>query len=462
MIGVRRLSAALVVAAAAVSCKQREPDASQIAESGGADSVIDATRDAFAQATPRLTEPHRRQFFVGNSFFNQTWVTAPASVATRDGLGPLFNATSCSTCHFKDGRSRPPEPGGKMETMLLRVSIPPRTSAGNAPLGDPVYGDQIQGRAIPGVPAEADVQVEYDALPGRFSDGASYTLARPRFSLKQLGYGAPAAGLQMSGRVAPALVGLGLLEGVPEAALLELADPDDRDHDGISGRVNRVPDVEKGRLVPGRFGWKAEQPTVRQQSAGAFLGDMGLTSSLFPQENCQKAQAACRSAPNGGAPEVEAHVLDAVALYARSLAVPVRRRPHDPEVIAGEALFRKLGCASCHRPTLRSEPPTDMPELEAQAIHPYTDLLLHDMGDGLSDGRPAFEADGREWRTPPLWGIGLIPKVNQHTRLLHDGRARTLEEAILWHGGEAEQARDRFAELPSDDRDRLRLFLQDL
>jgi CxxC motif-containing protein (DUF1111 family) len=457
-----RVCAVALCGLSSLACQNDEFGPTEVAESGGADSVTDATRDAFSQPTPRLSETHRRKFFVGNSFFNQTWISAPASVATRDGLGPLLNAPSCSTCHFKDGRSRPPDPGGSMETMLFRISIGNASTAAGAPIGDPVYGDQIQHRAVPGVPPEARVIVEYEELPGAFADGQRYSLRKPRYRLVELGYGAAAPGLLVSPRVAPALVGLGLLEGIPESTLERLADPDDRNRDGISGRLNRVPDVRNKRIVPGRFGWKAEQPTVLQQSAGAFLGDMGLTSSLFPRENCEKTQDACRSAPNGGAPEVEPHVLEAVALYARTLAVPVRRKAQDRDVARGEELFRAIGCAHCHVPTLRAEPPADLPELAAQEIHPYTDLLLHDMGEGLSDGRPVFEAQGREWRTPPLWGVGLVPKVNEHAFFLHDGRARGSSEAILWHDGEAARARERFRHLPRSDRLHLLAFLEDL
>jgi CxxC motif-containing protein (DUF1111 family) len=457
-----RLGAIAVLGLSSLGCHEDGFGAMGVPESGGADSVVDATQDAFSQPTPRLSQAHRRKFFVGNSFFNQSWVAAPASVTTRDGLGPLMNAPSCSTCHFKDGRGRPPDAGGRLESMLLRISVAAPAKNTGAPVGDPVYGDQIQDRAIPGVPAEARVIVEYEELPGAFADGERYSLRKPRYRLVELGYGPTAPELLMSPRVAPALVGLGLLESIPESTLEHLADPEDRDRDGISGRLNRVPDLLQKRSAPGRFGWKAEQPSVLQQSAGAFLGDMGLTSSLFPHENCEKTQNACRAVESGGNPEVEPHVLAAVALYVRSLAVPVRRKARDLDIARGEELFRAIGCALCHVPTLRTAALPDLPELAAQEIHPYTDLLLHDMGEGLSDARPSFEAQGREWRTPPLWGIGLVHKVNQHALFLHDGRARGLSEAILWHDGEAQRARERFQRLPRSDRLHLLAFLEDL
>jgi CxxC motif-containing protein (DUF1111 family) len=312
------------------------------------------------------------------------------------------------------------------------------------------------------VPPEADVKVDYEEISRAFADGSSYTLRKPHYRLETLGYGAPSSGLQMSPRVAPQLIGLGLLEGVAPETLEKLADPQDRDHDGISGRLNQVMDHAKQALAIGRFGWKAEQPTVTQQIAGAFLGDMGLTSGLFSDDGCGQGQDACRAAPNGGVPEVEPHVLDAITVYACSLAVPARRDLDVPSVKRGEGLFETLGCARCHVPTLRSLPLALLPELTEQDIHPYTDLLLHDMGEGLSDERPSFEAEGREWRTPPLWGIGLVSKVNEHTFFLHDGRARNLGEAIVWHDGEARASREDFERLPRSDRESLIAFLESL
>jgi CxxC motif-containing protein (DUF1111 family) len=214
--------------------------------------------------------------------------------------------------------------------------------------------------------------------------------------------------------------------------------------------------------VLGRFGWKANQPSIEQQSAGAFLGDIGLTSPLFPEQNCTAVQEACRAAPTGGDPEVDQEKIDAVTFYARYLAVPARRDADDSTVRHGEALFAAIGCASCHFTTLVTGDLDDAPALSAQRIHPYTDLLLHDMGTDLADDRPDYEADGREWRTPPLWGLGLIATVNRHTLLLHDGRARGVAEAILWHGGEGETARETFRNLPREDRAALVRFLESL
>jgi CxxC motif-containing protein (DUF1111 family) len=429
--------------------------------SGGAATVFDETHDAFSLPAPILSEEHHRSFFVGNSYFNQNWVSAPSSVETRDGLGPLFNARSCSTCHFKDGRGRPPEAGGAMVSELVRISVAGRGPHGE-PVPDPVYGDQLQGGALPQVPAEAEVHVDYDGVAGAFADGERYELRKPHLRLEHLGYGAMSSAVLMSARVAPAMIGLGLLEAVPESALRNLADPDDRNHDGISGRLNIVWDAVHNAKAVGRFGWKAEQPTVLQQSAGAFLGDMGLTSWIFPHENHTERQHECDALPNGGSPEVGEDILRHVALYARSLGVPARRHPLDAPVAHGGELFMKAGCALCHVPTLHTEALADMPEVAGLEIHAYSDLLLHDMGDGLSDERPTFEAEGREWRTPPLWGIGLVRRVNQHTLLLHDGRARDAGEAVLWHDGEGRAAREAFAGMSHDDRQALLAFLESL
>jgi CxxC motif-containing protein (DUF1111 family) len=453
-------SRAWIVAALAVACGRGRSDA-EVALSAGAATVFDTTRDAFSQPIPTLSHEHRTAFFVGNSFFGQNWVLAPASVEARDGLGPLFNARSCSACHFKDGRSRPPEPGAPFSVALLRVSIPGKGPHGE-PLPDPVYGDQIQGNAVPGVPREADVIAAYEPIDGAFADGARYSLRKPRYHLENLGFGPVSTELLMSPRVAPALIGVGLLEAIRISDLEALADPGDTNHDGISGRLNVVWDAVRGARAPGRFGWKAEQPSIRQQVATAFLGDIGITTSVFPDENCNARERPCEAQPNGGAPEATAGVLDAIVLYARTLAVPARRNGKDPRLRRGETLFTEARCAGCHVPSFTTSAVEDVPELGGQTVHPYTDLLLHDLGPGLADDRPTFDAGGSEWRTAPLWGIGLVPTVNGHSLYLHDGRARTLTEAILWHAGEAAAARAAFVTMNAADRGALVDFVASL
>ncbi|HZQ46926.1 MAG TPA: di-heme oxidoredictase family protein, partial [Verrucomicrobiae bacterium] len=429
--------------------------------SGGEKTVFDATKNAFGFPLHNLKEEHRASFFVGHSFFNNNWVVAPASTAGRDGLGPLFNARSCSACHFKDGRSKPPDPAKAMVAMLMRISVPGKGSH-HEPMPDPIYGGQIQGQGIPGVPPEADVFVEYEERSGRFADGQEFSLRKPVYQIKNLGYGPLAKNAMTSPRVAPGMIGLGLLEAVPEETLRSLAAAQRRNGDGISGRLNLVWDSAAGKTMPGRFGWKAEQPTVRQQTATAFVEDIGITSSVMPCENYTAHEGICAKQPSGGSPEVSDKILHDVVAYSCTLAVPARRNWTDATVARGKELFSQANCAACHAPKLQTGESAEFPELSNQTIHPYTDLLLHDMGEGLADGRPVFEAGGRDWRTPPLWGIGLVSKVNGHTCFLHDGRARNLAEAILWHDGEARVAREKFQAFPRVDRDALIAFLQSL
>lgn len=446
----------------ACACGEKGPEPGEEL-SGGDTTVHDTTRNAFTLAARNLQGERRDAFFVGNALFNRNWVTAPSSTEGLDGLGPTFNAPSCAACHFKDGRGKPPtEQDEKPLSLLFRLSIPGQDAHGG-PLGDPTYGGQLQPQSILGVPAEGEVALTHTLLEGRYADGTAYTLEVPHYALVDLAFGPAHPELMMSPRVAPVMVGLGLLEAIPDATLESLADPDDKDGDGISGRINHVWDVEHQEVRVGRFGWKANQPSLRQQNAGAFRGDIGITSDLFPEEECTAAQPACNAAPSGGAPELDAHKLEQMTFYTRMLAVPARRDMEQPEVLRGRRLFREeLDCAKCHVPRHETGTVEDAPELSKQVIFPYTDLLLHDMGPELADNRPDFEATGSEWRTPPLWGIGLVETVNRHTRFLHDGRARSLEEAILWHGGEAERSRERFRNLSATDRAALLRFLESL
>ncbi len=430
------------------------------ARSGGDATVFDVSSNAFGLAIPSLTSLERRAFAVGNNFFNDNWVTAPASTDGRDGLGPLFNAQSCSSCHFHDGRGQPPENDEDPERgMLLRLSVPGVGPHGE-PRPDPAYGGQLQDRAINGVLPEGMIQILEKLVDHTYPDGATVTLSEPTHQIAEPAYG-PVTASMFSPRVAPPIHGSGLLEAVPEEEILAAADPGDADGDGVSGRPNRVWEIATGDSVIGRFGWKANVPTLEQQVASAFEGDIGITSSLFPEQPCTPIERACVQAPTGGDPELDDHKLERVTFYSSTLAVPARRDTDDPVVEEGESLFATVGCTACHRETLHTGD-SEIDGLASQVIHPYTDLLLHDMGAGLADGRPEFEASGSEWRTPPLWGIGLTEVVSGHTRFLHDGRARSLEEAILWHGGEAEGARSRFESLTAEQRAALLAFLESL
>ncbi|MCP5467725.1 MAG: thiol oxidoreductase [Deltaproteobacteria bacterium] len=430
--------------------------------SGGDTTVFINTNEAFSKFAKNLTLAQQSDFKLGNSFFEQDWVSAPASTKARDGLGPTFNANSCASCHAKDGRGAAPlNPDEEPIALLLRISIPGETPEG-APLGDPHYGDQIQNRSILNILPEASVSVGYEEVLGTYVDGESYSLRQPIYSVEDLNFGELDPDVMISPRIAPQMIGMGLLEAIPESTLQSLSDPEDLDGDGISGRLNYVWDVASQSKQVGRFGWKANQPSVRQQVAGAFLGDIGITSSFFPNENCPPAQLECLESPNGGSPELQEDVFDLVTFYSQTLAVPARRNWTDPTVLEGKVLFKKIGCTKCHTPQHVTSLDYPVSQLAGQTIRPYTDLLLHDMGPGLADGRPDFEADGSEWRTPPLWGIGLIKTVNGHNHLLHDGRARGFAEAILWHGGEATEAKEKFRQLNKIEREALIKFLGSL
>jgi len=265
------------------------------------------------------------------------------------------------------------------------------------------------------------------------------------------------------------MIGLGLLEAIPEEQIMAHADPDDADGDGISGRPNRVWSQLHEKEMLGRFGWKANVPTIIEQNAGAFSGDIGISTTLHPSGagECTERQTSCIDAPSGNSPkcqnvEVGDELFELMTFYTQNLAVPPRRYADDPEVLKGKALFHQTGCAQCHQPNFLTGDVPEQPHLSNQRIWPYTDMLLHDMGEGLADNRPDGKASGSEWRTPPLWGIGLTETVSDHTQFLHDGRARNLTEAILWHGGEGQAARDLFAALDKEDRDRLLAFVNSL
>jgi CxxC motif-containing protein (DUF1111 family) len=429
---------------------------------GGAGTRPIASGDAFTFQMPNSPKEHQRPFSFGNRLFNTNWVEAPGSVKAFDGLGPMFNRVSCAGCHTHDGRGSPPENGeGPMDSMLIRLSVPGAGPHGG-PNPHPAYGDQLSERALPSIVPEGRVRIAYEEVTGVYGDGGTYALRRPHYEITDLGYGTLGDGILMSPRVAPQVIGLGLLQSVPEETLEALADPGDRDGDGISGRLNHVWDIQKQALRPGRFGWKANQPNLRQQNAGAALGDIGITNALASGENCSGPQTGCKSAATGGAPEMSDEFLDKLTLYTMTLAVPAQRNADDPLVTKGAGLFRDFGCAACHMPSLKTGSDSGFPEVSGQTIHPFTDLLLHDMGEGLADRRPDFEATGTEWRTPPLWGLGLIKTVNGHGALLHDGRARGPAEAILWHGGEAEAAKEAFRTAPKEERDALIAFLRSL
>ena len=442
------------------------------ARSGGSATVRKTDQNAFSLPSANLPPSRRVDFSVGNSFFRNPWVIAPSTTTARDGLGPLFNTNACQGCHIKDGRGHPPEPDdSNAVSMLVRLSIPdtPAYAKVIEQLGvvpEPVYGGQFQDMAVPGVLPEGKVRVDYTSVSVRFKDGTEIELRKPSLNITQLNYGPMHPDTRFSARVAPPMIGLGLLEAIPEEAILANAEAQAKAKDGIAGRPNRVWDDQQQKTVLGRFGWKAGQPNLNQQNVHAFSGDMGLTTSLRPFDDCTDAQTACKQAPNGngpeGEPEVSDNILRLVLFYTRNLAVPARRDVSAPDVLAGKNLFYQAGCQSCHTPKYTTAANAAEPELANQVIRPYSDLLLHDMGDGLADNRTEFQAGGRDWRTPPLWGIGLTQAVSGHTRFLHDGRARNLLEAVLWHGGEATAARQQVLSFNAEQRAALLAFLNSL
>ena len=492
-------------------------------------------RDAFSQPSANITFEGRAEFAIGNALFRRLWVSAPSSTRSADGLGPLYNARACQRCHLKDGRGHPPENArDSTVSMLIRLSVPPRTEAERTRLAsgreavipEPTYGTQLQDLALPGHMAEGRIRITRTPREVTLEGAAPVVLEAPHYAIVDLGHGPLDPRVMTSPRVAPPMIGLGLLEAVAESDVMARADPGDADGDGISGRARRVWSPSNGRMMLGRFGWKAGAATIVDQSAAAMSGDIGVSNPLAPAPwgECTEHQRACRAGPHGAGSgpgagsdssgagpeassgsgagsdsgsepnsgvgsdsdrfEAPATVMDAIVFYSRHLAVPARRAADDPMVLRGKALFYRSGCTGCHTPKHATRADWPLEPLAGQLIWPYTDLLVHDMGEGLADGRPEGDvrghagsdtegragggapdrggASGREWRTAPLWGIGLTEVVNGHTRFLHDGRARNLIEAILWHGGEAQPSRDAFRAMSNEERDALLAFLRSL
>jgi CxxC motif-containing protein (DUF1111 family) len=419
--------------------------------SGGSTTVVSSSSVAFGQAAPNLDLTLQLLHTQADGAFETPFVTAPAPV--NGGLGPVFNQAACANCHIANGRAPFPEqpqsnPGG----LLLRLSRPGANGLGE-PLPLELFGGQLQTNAIIGVVSEGQLSIQMLNVLRDFTDGTVVNLRQPIFSIAAPFRPIPAQAL-MSPRIANPIIGLGLLEAIPEADIIRLADPLDMDQNGITGQANFVWDKRAHKRTVGRFGWKATQPNLYQQTAAALAHDMGVSNHLFPLGNSLDQSTASE--------EVDEAFVKLAAFYCQSLAVPARRNVEDKAVLAGEALFKALDCAQCHNPTFTTGQHPEYDFLSNQVIHPYTDLLIHDMGEGLADHRPDHLASGRQWRTPPLWGIGLTKIVSGHTNFLHDGRARNLEEAILWHGGEAEQSMQQYLQLSKKERDQLLQFLESL
>ncbi|WP_414900137.1 di-heme oxidoredictase family protein [Rhizobium cremeum] len=453
------------------------PEQFEPMQGGAGTSTQPINGDAFSHSSANITFAEEETFKLGNALFRKFWVSSPSSTQASDGLGPLFNARACQNCHLKDGRGRPPEGNADATSMFLRLARPARTEDERQAVADlkvvnfpdTTYGAQLQDMAVPGIAAEGRMVITYTEAPVTLAGGETVMLRRPAYRIADLNYGPLEADTTLSPRIANQMPGLGLIEAIADADILAKADPDDSDGDGISGRAARARDHRTGEMTLGRFGWKAQNASVRDQSSSAFAGDIGISTPDAPRHygDCTEAQEKCRSMPNGvqarlGDTEAPDPVLDLVTFYSENLAVPARRNVGDAAVLKGKSLFYGAGCTSCHTPKYVTRRDAANKAQSFQLIWPYSDFLLHDMGDGLADGQQVGDASGREWRTPPLWGIGLTEAVNGHTFFLHDGRARNLTEAILWHGGEAEPARDRFASLTPEERKALVTFLESL
>ena len=458
-----------------------KPEAGEDKPGGGATSRGSTnTANAFSLSSGNMDFKRELNFKIGNAIFRKNWVSAPSSTDASDGLGPLFNSRGCQDCHLKDGRGHPPlsaDVPDNSGSMLVRLSVPPASDEEKAKLEahranslpEPTYGGQLQDRSIQGFNAEGKLKIDYTEEKVKLADGETVSLRAPHYSLTDLGYGPISPDVMISPRVAPPMIGLGLLEAVPEEQILALVQSEAAKNDGISGKPNQVWSREHDKVMLGRFGWKAGIPTIAQQAAEAFNGDIGISSTMIPagSGDCTEKQPDCLNAPSGNSPnyqnvEVGDELFKLVEFYSQNLAVPARRKPDDPEVLKGKQIFYRIGCASCHNPKFVTGEVQGQPHLSHQLIWPYTDMLLHDMGEGLADNRPEGAAPGSEWRTPPLWGVGLTETVSGHTLFLHDGRARNVTEAILWHGGEAEAARNKFAELSKADRAALLAFVNSL
>ena len=437
-----------------------------------------AANEIYLQPVAGLSADELQQFRGGEKMFRTTWLsfpliqnnweyTRPPGMAAW-GLGPTFIANSCVACHVQGGHGKTVDkPTTPLFQQLLRVSLPGQNPHGG-PRPHPHYGDQLQVFDViaadpkqgPRRQGEADVYVDW--LPERvtLADGTAVELRKPKIVVENLAFGPLDDDVMTSLRNSRAIFGLGYLESVSEEEVLRIAAA--QQAAGINGHLNYVRDDVNGKTSLGRFGWKANQPSVRQQIAAAFLGDMGITSPLYTKQNCPEVQAHCKATPPGDRAELFPNEFDDISFWAMALDVPARRNPDDAIVRRGERLFSYAHCAQCHVPQMTTSAKAAFPALAGKTFHAYTDLLLHDMGEGLADGRPDYQAGPRDWRTSPLWGIGLSKQVNGSTNLLHDGRARDVQEAILWHGGDAQPARDAFIRMEREDREALVAFVNSL
>jgi CxxC motif-containing protein (DUF1111 family) len=402
-------------------------------------NYTDEPDNHFMQMATNIAGDNAQPFVLGRRVLHTNFINGvhdepdnPVWTENMGKGGPNYVNVTCNSCHIRNGRGATPEAGKPLYNMVVKVG----DANGNP---HPKLGAVLQPQSVGG---------KVEGYAGILTWVESNGLRKPAYTFE----GGPVP-THYSVRATPQLVGMGLLEAVPETAIESLEDPDDADGDGVSGRKNIVNDPRTGEPRVGRFGWKGGKASLAHQIAGAFNTDMGVMTSLLPKPDCGSEQTGCGETGNEIADSSFQHLVTYISL----LGVRARRAYQDPVALQGEALFAGAGCAVCHVPTLKTGPHHPKAELRDQTIHPYTDLLLHDMGPGLADNLPEGQATGSEWRTPPLWNIGLSPCVtggvvgpfqkqvcSPDANYLHDGRARTLEEAILWHGGEADNAVRKF------------------
>ncbi len=435
---------------------------------GSTSSTLMATDSAYNSPFSGLTAEEKQAFYLGESLFERFWVPSPSSTTASDGLGPLFNARSCHSCHINSGRGHAPKDGqlgSQVPSFFIRLGQIKADSQTNV-LGDPVYGRQFHPLSSTNILPEGDYTLDWQESLVILDDGTQVSLRKPILHWQSLHYGEFDPNTGFSPRVSPPLVGMGLLNAVPESVILEYADEDDRNQDGISGKPNWV--VRDGKQVLGRFGHKAHIPTLDEQNQSAFNGDLGLSTPLFPNPSgdCTPKQEDCLIAPNGNSPhldnlEVGHEQMAVVDAYVALSRPPAMRNLSEDWFLDGKKIFDTLECGSCHRPKL-STGTASYDALANRDFYPFTDLLLHDLGPELQNGFPIANATPQEWRTAPLWGIGLSEQVSGRNGFLHDGRARTIEEAILWHGGEAESSRNQYKSLDARQRALFIRFLESL
>lgn len=439
------------------------------------------SHDILMQPFTNISSEQRLNHALGRSLFEKFWIASPSSTTASDGLGPLFNARSCHSCHLNNGKGHAPaagQNGAEVPSFFLRLKQWPSSilvdnsqSARHkkAVIPDPVYGTQLQTHANINITPEAQLTVTYKYKTVTFLDGSVSELRQPIYHLSQFSHGPITSETKLSGRVSPGLIGVGLFDALEDAALIASADPNDNNQDGISGRINTVWDSSTQSWRPGKFGWKATTATLTTQNQSAFNGDLGISTPLFPNPygDCTNRQVECLSLPNGNSPHLEdleanSDVIKMIDTFTALSAPPRIRNLNSDQFREGKKIFDLLQCAACHTPVLKTGKHPTFSELNERKFYPFTDLLLHDMGPELADVGQEFDALGAEWRTPPLWGLSLHKFASKKQSFLHDGRARTIDEAILWHGGEAQKSRDAYLKLDKTQRTLLIRFLESL